>query len=433
MSIFNALLKGGKDGRKFSNTAQIAGDLNERRSRIPSIRDFEIIKPISRGAFGKVYLARKRTTQDLYAVKILKKQDMIRKNMVSHVLAERKVLALSRNPFVVKLFYAFQSREYLYLVMEYLPGGDLSSLLAAFGTFEEPMARMYGAEVTIALEYLHANGIRHRDLKPDNILINEKGHTKLTDFGLSRIQVPDQELGSGNPEQVLSHLNTLSRRKRTTRSTTIKSSETAESPNSDGGGTSPGATRTSSIAQRRNSCRIRRQNSNKVLVGTPDYLAPELLLGLGHGPEVDWWAFGICMYEWVVGFPPFSDDTPEAIFANILEGVIEWPESDMSPEARDLIERLLNPNPKERLSAEGVKKHPFFAEVEWDKIREQPAPFIPSIGDVTDTSYFDGENISRRAAVAFLALMSLIQSQCATKGQTSEGCRSTVCATLGPL
>ncbi|KAJ3022022.1 hypothetical protein HKX48_007177 [Thoreauomyces humboldtii] len=375
MSIFSALLKGGKEHRRTPSGTHMVGEFAERRTKIPSIRDFEIMKPISRGAFGKVYLAQKRTTQDMYAIKILKKQDMIRKNMVSHVLAERKVLALSRNPFVVKLFYAFQSREYLYLVMEYLIGGDLSSLLAAFGTFEESMAKMYGAEVAIALEYLHANGIRHRDLKPDNILINEKGHIKLTDFGLSRIQVPDQELGSGNHEQ---HLRTLSRGKRP---------QTAASGLDD-----PSTPGRSQSVRRGGTSTLRRQNSNKQLQGTPDYLAPELLLGLGHGPEVDWWALGICLYEWIVGFPPFTDETPEAIFRNILEGAIEWPEEDVSSEATDLIQGLLNPDPKLRFTAEAVKKHAFFADVEWDKVREQPAPFIPATADITDTSYFDERN-----------------------------------------
>ncbi|TPX69311.1 hypothetical protein SpCBS45565_g02508 [Spizellomyces sp. 'palustris'] len=389
MSIFSALLRGGKEHRRTSSVNSIGADLNDRRHKIPSIRDFEIIKPISRGAFGKVYLARKRTTQDLYAIKILKKQDMIRKNMVSHVLAERNVLALSRNHFVVKLYYAFQSREYLYLVMEYLIGGDLSSLLAAFGTFEEPMARMYGAEVALALDYLHTNGIRHRDLKPDNILINEEGHIKLTDFGLSRIMIPEQDLAPGSPEQMMGHLNTLSRRNKGT----VNRPPLANSPiTPDSTSTPIGRVSTVKTQQRRNSRLVRRQNSSKALLGTPDYLAPELLLGLGHGPEVDWWALGICMFEWIVGFPPFTDDTPEAIFRNILDGVIEWPEEGISPEAKDLIHRLLNPDPKLRLLAEGVKSHPFFSGIEWDKVREQPAPFIPAPGDTTDTSYFDVRN-----------------------------------------
>lgn len=118
----------------------------------------------------KVFLAKKRTTQDMYAIKVLKKDVMVRKNMVSQVMAERKALSLSSNPFVVKLYYAFQSNESLYLVMEYLIGGDLSSILAAFGVFEEDMARIYAAEVVLALEYLHWNGIIHRDLKPDSMV-----------------------------------------------------------------------------------------------------------------------------------------------------------------------------------------------------------------------------------------------------------------------
>jgi serine/threonine protein kinase len=166
---------------------------------IPSIRDFEIIKPISRGAFGKVYLCRKKVTKDLYAIKVLKKVDMVRKNMVSQVMAERKVLSLSRNPFVVRLYYAFQSKEFLYLVMEYLNGGDLSSLISSFGCFDDEMCRVYSAEVILALEYLHANGITHRDLKPDNILINHEGHIKLTDFGLARISVRDTEPRRATP------------------------------------------------------------------------------------------------------------------------------------------------------------------------------------------------------------------------------------------
>ncbi|KAL6602508.1 serine/threonine protein kinase 15, partial [Neocallimastix californiae] len=311
------------------------------KNTIPSIKDFEIIKPISRGAYGKVYLSRKKATQDLYAIKVLKKSDMIRKNMVSQVLNEKKVLELSRNPFVVKLYYAFHSKEYLYLVMEYLIGGDLSSLLNNFGYFDENMAKIYIAETAIALEYLHKNSIVHRDLKPDNLLINKEGHIKLTDFGLSRIVVNSNDGYDENKNK---------------------------------------------------------SNKNDLL-GTPDYLAPELLLGFGNGCEGDWWSLGVCLFEFLYGYPPFTDEAPSLIFRNILDLKIQWPEEDeedqeISENAKDLIKHLLDPNPKLRFKGSGIfymKDHDFYKDLDWNNIRNLPAPFIPSPNDCLDTSYFNGK------------------------------------------
>ncbi|KAM6422560.1 serine/threonine-protein kinase greatwall isoform 2-T2 [Rhynochetos jubatus] len=153
--------------------------------RPPSIEEFTIVKPISRGAFGKVYLGRKAGR--LYAVKVMKKADMINKNMVHQVQAERDALALSKSPFIVHLYYSLQSANNVYLVMEYLIGGDVKSLLHIYGYFDEEMAVKYISEVALALDYLHRHGIIHRDLKPDNMLISNQGHIKLTDFGLSRV------------------------------------------------------------------------------------------------------------------------------------------------------------------------------------------------------------------------------------------------------
>ncbi|XP_041039187.1 serine/threonine-protein kinase greatwall isoform X2 [Carcharodon carcharias] len=154
----------------------------------PSIEDFAIIKPISRGAFGKVYLARKKHDEKrLYAVKVVKKADLIHKNMVHQLQAERAALALSKSPFIVHLYYSLQSANNVYLVMEYLNGGDVKSLLHIYGYFDEDMAVKYISEVAVALDYLHRHGIIHRDLKPDNMLISNQGHIKLTDFGLSRV------------------------------------------------------------------------------------------------------------------------------------------------------------------------------------------------------------------------------------------------------
>lgn len=158
--------------------------------QLPTIKDFVIIKPISRGAFGKVFLGYKHNDPNkLFAVKVMRKSEMINKNMVSQVITERNALALSRSPFCVSLFYSLQSVSYVYLVMEYMVGGDLKSLLAMYGYFDEPAARFYVAEITLALQYLHDHGIVHRDLKPDNMLLSSTGHVKLTDFGLSKIEL----------------------------------------------------------------------------------------------------------------------------------------------------------------------------------------------------------------------------------------------------
>ena len=158
--------------------------------QLPTIKDFSILKPISRGAFGKVFLGYKNSDQNkLYAIKVMQKTEMINKNMVSQVITERNALALSRSPFCVTLYYSLQTLSSVYLVMEYMVGGDLKSLLAMYGFFDEHTARFYAAEICLALQYLHGHGIVHRDIKPDNMLVAASGHVKLTDFGLSRIEM----------------------------------------------------------------------------------------------------------------------------------------------------------------------------------------------------------------------------------------------------
>lgn len=156
----------------------------------PDISDFCIIKPISKGAFGKVFLGCKKNNADvMYAIKVMKKTEMINKNMVSQVVNERNALALTNCLFCVQLYYSLQTTSSIYLVMEYMVGGDLKSLLSVYGFFDENMATFYVAEVCLALQYLHKHGIIHRDIKPDNMLLSREGHVKLTDFGLSRIQI----------------------------------------------------------------------------------------------------------------------------------------------------------------------------------------------------------------------------------------------------
>ena len=161
----------------------------------PTIEDFEVVKPISRGAFGRVDLVcRKGNSNEIYAMKVLKKRDMVDKNLVEQVKTERDILVATENPYVVKMYQAFHNEANLYLLMEYLPGGDVASLLENITYFDEDMARIYIAETIMALDYLHSNGIIHRDVKPDNLLITRDGHIKLTDFGLSLTGMLDRKL-----------------------------------------------------------------------------------------------------------------------------------------------------------------------------------------------------------------------------------------------
>ncbi|KNG44587.1 serine threonine protein kinase [Stemphylium lycopersici] len=177
----------GSDGPKLSPRL-IPTTQPQPRAVPPSIKDFEIIKPISKGAFGSVYLAKKKSTGEYYAIKVLKKADMVAKNQVTNVKAERAIMMWQgESDFVAKLYWTFSSKDYLYLVMEYLNGGDCASLIKVLGALPEDWAKKYLAEVVLGVEHLHSRSIVHRDLKPDNLLIDGKGHLKLTDFGLSRM------------------------------------------------------------------------------------------------------------------------------------------------------------------------------------------------------------------------------------------------------
>ncbi|GAV90923.1 Pkinase domain-containing protein [Cephalotus follicularis] len=321
------------------------------KERRTSIEDFEIIKPISRGAFGRVFLARKRATGDLFAIKVLKKADMIRKNAVESILAERNILISVRMPFVV----SWSNMENLYLVMEYINGGDLYSLLRNLGCLDEDMARIYMAEVVLALEYLHSLNVIHRDLKPDNFLISQDGHIKLTDFGLSKVGlINSTDDLSGQPLNSTGFLG---------------DDESKTQPSSN-----------------------REHRQKHSVVGTPDYLAPEILLGMGHGATADWWSVGVILFELLVGIPPFNAATPQQIFDNIMNRDIPWPKipEEMSYDAADLIDKLLTENPVQRLGATGageVKRQSFFKDINWDTLARQKAMFIPS-AEPQDTSYF---------------------------------------------
>ncbi|XP_061661181.1 serine/threonine-protein kinase greatwall isoform X2 [Syngnathoides biaculeatus] len=700
---------------KSPPTASVAGSL-----KLPKIEDFVILKPISRGAFGKVYLARKKCNARLYAVKAMNKADMVDKNMTGQMKAERDALALSKSPFVVHLFYSLQTAAKIYLVMEYLIGGDVKSLLNICGYFDQDMAIKYISEVALALDYLHRHGIIHRDLKPDNMLISNEGHIKLTDFGLSKVKL-DRELKltdilntpsvskttnfSRTPGQVMSlitsigfntpvggnkrHCSTsavscgkMMAKNKSSGSPSARTKETMSSPahqpwkkgpqsfvfsahnlavdltptlmktrkrlettsagsttdteggvsplweceekeneqnqqkagahlkshpkppesarrtppasvkrpfsevqvspeaaeslakkssehyrprrpnagtgltgafsdvvigeetgplhsspdvvakslfpqmekwpeaeeerlerkdssdssyasplggicrslslDSDASGASPTADGSpersasaspeersagtpawsflrpkNAVAFRSYCSSINRSNVSRLsagsaldvstpavslatpvqrktssgsslyqtpqavstshtpfrtpksvrrgalpveggpILGTPDYLAPELLLQTPHGKRqcdcmVDWWALGVCLFEFLTGVPPFNDETPQLVFQNILNRDIPWPEGEeaLSVNARNTVNILLTVDKTKRAGFKELKRHPLLEGCDWENLHTQPMPFIPQPEDETDTSYFEARNSAQKIVLS---------------------------------
>ncbi|KAI9721422.1 MAG: rim15, signal transduction response regulator [Chrysothrix sp. TS-e1954] len=470
------------------------------RPAAPSIKDFEIIKPISKGAFGSVYLSKKKSTGDYYAIKALRKQDMVSKNQVANVKAERAILMWQgESDFVAKLFWTFPSKDYIFLVMEYLNGGDCACMIRALGTLPEDWAKRYMAEVVLGVEHLHDREIVHRDLKPDNLLIDQKGHLKLTDFGLSRMGLIGRQKRALNvkPDQVAqdplkqgpfartasigssrsasfdfqaipspgttpamtpvwqgdsgapSYFNLSREASNGSRDNIRHNSVQYSDAGGDGEQLSAAFRRMSLFDDLLNGSRrsprleeeepfdsymLQKTNSgssppvghsvhtpppvsamlpppmalfdpddiNRRFVGTPDYLAPETINGVGQDEMSDWWSLGCILFEFMFGYPPFHADTPDQVFQNILDRKIEWPEDEelqVSPEAKDLMDRLMCIDPSQRLGAnnddayrsggEEIRKHPWFADIDWDNLNEAEASFIPAPENPEDTEYFD--------------------------------------------
>lgn len=310
--------------------------------RKPRESDFETIKLISNGAYGAVYFVRHKESRQRFAMKKINKQNLLLRNQVQQAFVERDILTFAENPFVVSMYCSFETRRHLCMVMEYVEGGDCATLMKNMGPLPVDMARMYFAETVLALEYLHNYGIVHRDLKPDNLLVTSMGHIKLTDFGLSKVGLMSMttNLYEGHIEKDA------------------------------------------------------REFLDKQVCGTPEYIAPEVILRQGYGKPVDWWAMGIILYEFLVGCVPFFGDTPEELFGQVISDEINWPEKDEAPppDAQDLITLLLRQNPLERLGTGGayeVKQHRFFRSLDWNSLLRQKAEFIPQLESEDDTSYFD--------------------------------------------
>ncbi|XP_010540639.1 PREDICTED: serine/threonine-protein kinase 38-like [Tarenaya hassleriana] len=337
------------------------------------VDDFEQLSIIGRGAFGEVRICREKSTGNVYAMKKLKKSEMLRRGQVEHVKAERNLLAEVDSPFIVKLYYSFQDEEHLYLLMEYLPGGDMMTLLMRKDTLTEDEARFYVAQTVLAIESIHRHNYVHRDIKPDNLLITCNGHIKLSDFGLSK------SLESRNFPDLKEDVVGIN-----------KSTRPAAEYDKFSKPPAPKRTQQEQLLHWQQN----RRSLAYSTVGTPDYIAPEVLMKRGYGMECDWWSLGTIMFEMLVGFPPFYSEEPLATCRKIInwKHCLKFPqEAKLSVEAKDLIRRLLC-NVEQRLGTKGVheiKAHPWFRGIEWERLYEINAPCIPQVKHELDTQNFE--------------------------------------------
>lgn len=291
------------------------------------LEDYELRDTVGTGSFGRVRLACHKKTGYVFALKILSKNLVVKTKQVDHILAEKQILADVQHPFVVQYYSSFQDETYLYLLMEYVVGGEFFTHLRNANRFPNNTARFYAAQVISAFDHLHKNNTIYRDLKPENLLIDKDGNLKITDFGFAK--------------------------------------------------------------------RIDPASKTWTLCGTPEYLAPEIILNKGHGKAVDWWALGILIYEMLVGYPPFFSEDRMQLYQAILAGKIDWP-AHISKQARDLISKLLQVDITRRYgnlrgAAKDIKRHPWFKGVDWSALdrREIKAPMRPQAVAEDDTSYFD--------------------------------------------
>ncbi|MCJ1329281.1 Serine/threonine-protein kinase [Thelotrema lepadinum] len=360
-------------------------DYLRRLRAVDSTRQFQTIKIIGKGAFGEVRLVQRKTDAKIFALKALVKAEMFKKDQLAHVRAERDLLAEADSPWVVKLYNTFQDKAFLYMLMEFLPGGDLMTMLIKYETFAPDIARFYMAEVLLAIEAVHNLGFIHRDIKPDNILLDVTGHLKLTDFGLST-GFHKQHEGSYY-QQLLRGTSDRPRR------------DNRVSVNLDQ------INLTVSNRGQINNWRKSRRAMAYSTVGTPDYIAPEIFSGRGYSFSCDWWSLGAIMYESIVGWPPFCADDPHDTYRKIVDwrNTFYFPDDGppLEDAATDLIRQLLC-DAESRLGHSGsshgaleIKNHRYFRGVQWDRIRDMNAPFKPNLGSNVDTTYFPIDDIDQ--------------------------------------
>ncbi|TFK98668.1 kinase-like domain-containing protein [Pterulicium gracile] len=299
-----------------------------RAQGVYKLPDFMIIRTVGTGSFGRVHLVRSKHNLRHYAIKVLNKDKVVKSKQTLHTLNERNMLLSVQHAFLINLWGTFQDSANLYMVMDFVPGGELFTLLRRSNRFPEPVAKFYAAEVAVALNYLHSRDIVYRDLKPENILLAQDGHIKIADFGFA----------------------------------------------------------------------ISCTSTVWTLCGTPDYLAPEIVLGNRYNKSVDWYALGVLVFEMLCGTPPYHDHEGNyvVLYEKIKQGptCIRWP--NISAVATDVILRLMEGDPSRRIGnlhagAVDVFTHPWFTEVDWVKLskREITAPYLPKLSHEGDASAFD--------------------------------------------
>ncbi|KAJ1889375.1 serine/threonine-protein kinase dbf2 [Kickxella alabastrina] len=349
--------------------------LRRRRNRTRE-REFDILAQIGQGGYGQVFLARKRDTGEVCALKKMAKKLLVKLGEVQHILTERDILRTSKSEWLVKLLYSFQDQQSLYLAMEYVPGGDVRTLLNQNGILRHQIARFYIAEMIVAVAALHSFGYFHRDLKPENFLVDAMGHIKLTDFGLSHghlsrptLEAMKKKLDKVKDQEIIYHSSSEKR-------SFYKSMRQDEMP------------RAYSI------------------VGSPDYMAPEILytslLGdahLGYDFRVDYWSLGCILYEFLASYAPFTGPSADDVWRNVYhwskafhrpEFDSQEAEENLRPDAWDLISRLVSHRSERLCSVNEAMAHPYFRGMAMGSLRatEQP-PFVPELQSETDKAYFD--------------------------------------------